>query len=158
MQAVIATGGKQYRVSEGDTLDVEHVAADEDGVVRLRPVMVSGDDGVVATPDALAGYEVRGSVLEHGRGDKIVVFRYKPKKGSGSTDNGRDSESKRLGVKRYGGQHVNAGSIIVRQRGTPIRPGAGVGKGKDDTLFALSDGVVSFRDSGKNKYAQVTPE
>ena len=81
MQAVIATGGKQYRVSEGDTLDVEHVAADEDGVVRLRPVMVSGDDGVVATPDALAGYEVRGSVLEHGRGDKIVVFRYKPKKG-----------------------------------------------------------------------------
>ncbi len=66
------------------------------------------------------------------------------KKGMGSTRNGRDSNSKRLGVKCYGGQSVKAGSIIVRQRGTPYKPGQNVGKGKDDTLFALVDGVVDF--------------
>ena len=67
------------------------------------------------------------------------------KKGVGSTRNGRDSESKRLGVKRYGGQVVKAGNILVRQRGTKFHPGFNVGKGKDDTLFALTDGFVRFR-------------
>tara|TARA_B100000700_G_scaffold286264_1_gene341009 strand:- start:385 stop:651 length:267 start_codon:yes stop_codon:yes gene_type:complete len=66
------------------------------------------------------------------------------KKGTGSTRNGRDSNSKRLGVKAYGGEKVHAGSIIIRQRGTSILPGSNVGRGKDDTLFALIDGVVSF--------------
>ena len=66
------------------------------------------------------------------------------KKGTGSTRNGRDSNSKRLGVKAYGGEKVTAGSILIRQRGTSILPGVNVGKGKDDTLFALTDGVVSF--------------
>ena len=66
------------------------------------------------------------------------------KKGVGSTKNGRDSESKRLGVKRADGQACNAGSIIVRQRGTHIHPGNNVGRGSDDTLFALIDGVVKF--------------
>ena len=66
------------------------------------------------------------------------------KKGSGSTKNGRDSESKRLGVKRADGQFVKAGNIIVRQRGTHIHPGEGVGIGSDDTLFALIDGQVKF--------------
>jgi large subunit ribosomal protein L27 len=66
------------------------------------------------------------------------------KKGTGSTRNGRDSRSKRLGVKRYGGQAVTAGSIIIRQRGTAVHPGKNVGKGGDDTLFALIDGVVKF--------------
>ena len=66
------------------------------------------------------------------------------KKGTGSTRNGRDSNSKRLGVKRYGGQEVTTGCIIVRQRGTKYYPGENVGRGKDDTLFALSDGVVKF--------------
>ena len=66
------------------------------------------------------------------------------KKGTGSTRNGRDSNSKRLGVKAYGGESVNAGSIIIRQRGTSILPGNNVGKGKDDTLFALTDGIVKF--------------
>ncbi len=67
----------------------------------------------------------------------------------GAARNGRDSQSKRLGVKRFGGQQVNAGTIIVRQRGTPIKPGANVGKGKDDTLFALVTGTVRFEDKGK---------
>ncbi|BFM40241.1 50S ribosomal protein L27 [Synechocystis sp. LKSZ1] len=66
------------------------------------------------------------------------------KKGTGSTRNGRDSNSKRLGVKRYGGQAVTAGSILIRQRGTQVHPGENVGRGSDDTLFALIDGVVKF--------------
>lgn len=67
------------------------------------------------------------------------------KKGQGSTRNGRDSISKRRGVKRFGGQSVRAGGIIIRQCGTPFKPGANVGRGRDDTLFALSDGTVKFR-------------
>ena len=66
------------------------------------------------------------------------------KKGTGSTRNGRDSNSKRLGVKAYGGESVTAGSILIRQRGTAVMPGLNVGRGKDDTLFALTDGVVIF--------------
>ena len=66
------------------------------------------------------------------------------KKGTGSTRNGRDSNSKRLGVKRYGGETVSAGSILIRQRGTSVLPGNNVGRGSDDTLFALIDGVVNF--------------
>ena len=66
------------------------------------------------------------------------------KKGMGSTKNGRDSESKRLGIKAFGGETVSAGSIIVRQRGTKIHPGTNVGIGSDDTLFAKIDGVVTF--------------
>ena len=77
------------------------------------------------------------------------------KKGGGSSNNGRDSKPKMLGVKRYGGEAVRAGSIIVRQRGTRIHPGRNVGRGKDDTLFALADGTVSFRTSGSRKYAEI---
>lgn len=73
------------------------------------------------------------------------------KKGVGSTKNGRDSKSKRLGVKRSDGQFVLAGNILVRQRGTKIHPGLNVGKGKDDTLFAKADGLVSFSRKGKYK-------
>ena len=73
------------------------------------------------------------------------------KKGVGSTKNGRDSESKRLGVKKADGQYVLAGNILVRQRGTKINPGLNVGKGSDDTLFALVDGTVRFERVGKDK-------
>lgn len=71
------------------------------------------------------------------------------KKGAGSTKNGRDSNAKRLGVKRNTGQYVNAGSILVRQRGTKVHPGENVGRGKDDTLFALVDGIVQFENRGR---------
>ena len=73
------------------------------------------------------------------------------KKGVGSSKNGRDSESKRLGVKRYDGQVVSAGSILVRQRGTKFHPGTNVGKGGDDTLFAKVDGTVKFEREGKTR-------
>jgi large subunit ribosomal protein L27 len=79
------------------------------------------------------------------------------KKGGGSSSNGRDSNPKMLGVKRFGGQVVTAGTIIVRQRGTKIHPGENVGRGGDDTLFALVDGAVSFRTSGKRKFAEIVP-
>ncbi len=79
------------------------------------------------------------------------------KKGGGSSNNGRDSNPKMLGVKRYGGQLVTAGTIIVRQRGTKIHPGENVGRGGDDTLFALTGGTVSFRTSGKRKFAEIEP-
>jgi len=73
------------------------------------------------------------------------------KKGGGSSRNGRDSNAQRLGVKRFGGQQVSAGSILVRQRGTKLHPGTNVGIGSDDTLFALIDGVVKFERFGKSK-------
>ncbi|MBF6593008.1 MAG: 50S ribosomal protein L27 [Thermaceae bacterium] len=71
------------------------------------------------------------------------------KKGLGSTKNGRDSQSQRLGVKRFEGQQVLAGNVLVRQRGTKFKAGAGVGMGRDFTLFALTDGVVTFADKGR---------
>ncbi len=73
------------------------------------------------------------------------------KKGVGSSKNGRDSASQRLGVKRFGGQSVRAGNILVRQRGTKFHPGTNVGKGSDDTLFALIDGVVKFERKDKTR-------
>jgi large subunit ribosomal protein L27 len=76
------------------------------------------------------------------------------KKGGGTSTNGRDSHGQRLGVKAYGGQAVTAGSIILRQRGTKFRAGSGVGMGKDDTLFALTDGRVVF---GSNKRVSIVP-
>jgi large subunit ribosomal protein L27 len=77
------------------------------------------------------------------------------KKGLGSSRNGRDSESKRLGVKIFSGQTVKTGMIIVRQRGTKFRPGPGVGLGRDDTIFALRDGTVEFRRSGDKRFISV---
>ena len=79
------------------------------------------------------------------------------KKGQGSSRNGRDSNAKRLGVKRQDGQVINAGTIIVRQRGTRIKPGVNVGRGRDDTLFALATGTVRFQDRGRmGKFVNIT--
>ncbi len=80
---------------------------------------------------------------------KLNLQLFAHKKGMGSTRNGRDSESKRLGTKRADGQFVLAGNILVRQRGTKIHPGTNVGKGRDDTLFATADGIVRFEHYGK---------
>ena len=79
------------------------------------------------------------------------------KKGQGSSRNGRDSAAQRLGVKRFGGQQVKAGEILVRQRGTKFHPGDNVGRGKDDTLFATIDGVVAFESRHKRQTVSVYP-
>lgn len=79
------------------------------------------------------------------------------KKGGGSSRNGRDSQPKRLGVKAFGGQTVRAGTIIVRQRGTRVRPGDNVGVGRDHTLFALKDGIVAFETRGDRSAVSVRP-
>jgi large subunit ribosomal protein L27 len=90
---------------------------------------------------------------------RIDIQLFAHKKGVGSSRNGRDSESKRLGVKRGDGQPVLAGNILVRQRGTKIHPGVNVGKGSDDTLFALVSGKVKFERNGKTKkQVSVYPE
>ena len=88
----------------------------------------------------------------------INIQLFAHKKGGGSTKNGRDSQAKRLGVKAYAGQFVTAGSILVRQRGTKVYPGANVGLGKDYTLFALKDGKVSFGASKGKKTVSVIAE
>lgn len=89
---------------------------------------------------------------------KMDLQLFASKKGVGSSKNGRDSISKRLGVKRFDGQEVSAGSIIVRQRGTKVHPGNNVGRGGDDTLFALIDGVVKFeRKDKKRKQVSIYP-
>lgn len=81
------------------------------------------------------------------------------KKGAGSSRNNRDSQAQRLGVKRYGGQFIHAGTIIIRQRGTRVHPGRNVSKGKDDTLFATIDGVVKFEYArGKRRRVSVLPQ
>jgi large subunit ribosomal protein L27 len=80
------------------------------------------------------------------------------KKGGGSSRNGRDSKSKRLGVKEFAGQTVPAGSILVRQRGTKIHPGTGVGKGGDDTLFARATGKVEFHSKGGRRFVSIVEE
>lgn len=80
------------------------------------------------------------------------------KKGVGSSRNGRDSQSQRLGIKRFGGELVSGGSILVRQRGTPYKPGLNVGRGKDDTLYAKVCGTVQFRDRGpRGKFINIVP-
>ncbi len=79
------------------------------------------------------------------------------KKGASSSRNGRDSNAQRLGVKRFGGQSVNAGEILIRQRGTKFHPGVGVGRGKDDTLFALVAGAVEFASRRGRKLVNVVP-
>ena len=80
------------------------------------------------------------------------------KKGLGSSKNGRDSNAQRLGVKRFGGQLVTGGSILVRQRGTPLKPGKNVGRGSDDTLFAKVDGIVKFADRGQlGRFVSIEP-
>jgi large subunit ribosomal protein L27 len=80
------------------------------------------------------------------------------KKGGGSSTNGRDSHGQRLGVKRFGGEFVNAGTILIRQRGTKHQAGVNVGQGKDDTLYALVTGIVQFQDKGRNgRFISVQP-
>ena len=182
MYAVLETGSKQYRVSAGDTLEIERLAVEAGQPVTFDRVLLVNNDGklTVGSP-TVASATVVADVVEHIRGEKKLAFKMKRrkgyhktighrqeltvvkikeikadrlrqiyhkfmahKKGQGSVRNGRDSVSKRLGVKRFGGEFVTAGSILVRQRGTKFVAGQNVGTGRDWTLFALVDGKVDF--------------
>ena len=178
MFAVLKTGGKQYKVAQGDVIQVEKLEGNVGDKVTLDQVLMVGEEEKidVGTP-LLDGSVVTCEIIDQTKGPKILVFKKKRrkkyrrtnghrqlitlfenyryfeevtgdvmahKKGQGSTSNGRDSIGKRLGVKRYGGQTVKAGEIIVRQRGTSVHPGVNVGVGTDYTLFAKTPGVVKF--------------
>ncbi len=147
MYAIVKTGGKQYKVAEGDVIEIERLAVEPGETVSL-PAGPQDQDSQVQEQDRLpqaagppaAAYAGEG----HRHREREVGAEMAHKKGASSSRNGRDSNAKRLGVKRYGGQQVNAGEILVRQRGTKFHPGDLVGRGGDDTLFALADGKVEF--------------
>ena len=150
MYAVFQSGGKQHRVSEGQTVRLEKLDIATGETVEFAEVLMiaNGEEVKIGVPF------VDGGVINywHQRLRPEERFQMAHKKAGGSTRNGRDSEAKRLGVKRFGGESVLAGSIIVRQRGTKFHAGANVGCGRDHTLFAKADGKVKFEVKGpKNR-------
>jgi len=199
MYAVLETGGKQYRVAAGDTLEIERLTVEAGKPVTFDRVLLVNHDGKVAVgAPTVSGASVVADVVEHKRGEKKLTFKMKRrkgyhktighrqeidggqdqgnqsvvqrtlstfnpqlfmahKKGQGSIRNGRDSVSKRLGVKEFGGEFVTAGSIIVRQRGTKFEAGQNVGTGRDWTLFALVDGNVKFDKNGRRVNVKAEP-
>mgnify|MGYP000053790893 FL=1 len=150
-----------------EILHINAQVTEDDGLMKVR---MSPNDALKAC-DILSGLKLHLTALSEQYKNfikvkfsrckvmlKINIQLFAHKKGMGSTKNGRDSESKRLGVKRADGQKVLAGNILVKQRGTHIHPGENVGKGSDDTLFAKIDGVVRFERVGKDrKRASVYP-
>src|SRR6516164_7003537 len=184
--AIIRTGGRQFRVAEGDTLDVDLLDVEPGKTTTFGDVLLFADGKDLTHGNPLvSGAKVSAEVLEQRKDKKVVAFKYKRrkgyhrtvghrrkltrekikvdrtstlkhqtsvmahKKGQGSVKNGRDSVSKRLGVKKFGSETVVAGNIIVRQRGTKFLPGKNVGLGRDYTIFALVDGSVRFDRGGR---------
>jgi len=145
MFAVIQTGGKQYKVAKDDIIIVEKLDTETGKKVTFDNVLMHGEGAKVEVGAPLVkGASVTGEVIEQRKGQKVLVFKKKHKKAGGSSNNGRDSAGRRLGVKKSGGQAVIPGNIIIRQRGTKYYPGENVGMGKDHTLFALTEGRVTF--------------
>ena len=214
MYAIVKTGGKQYRVEPGQRLLVERLAVAEGADVALEPILYRSEE-TVFDKAGLEKVRVTAKVVAHVRGEKLRVFKFKPKrgykrrtghrqdltqievvditagrakapkpkpkqrraprasrlpphrtrrrlqmvhkKGLGSSRNGRDSNAQRLGVKTFAGQAVTGGEIIVRQRGTRFKPGAGVGIGKDDTLYARAAGTVQFTNGRRGRMVNILP-
>ena len=199
MYAVIVTGGKQYRVMQGETLRVEKLDGDVGAAIKFDQVLMRRPVTTITVGDAAGRVAalVAANIKSHGRADKIRIVKFRRrkhhrsrwviasitpkskspasrageeihqggkadpvnqswhiKKGVGSSRNGRDSNPKYLGVKIYGGQAIEAGNIIIRQRGTQFHPGMGVGMGRDHTLFALVDGTVTVRMKGRRAAAR----
>ena len=218
MYAIVEIAGHQFKVEKDQQVFVNRLDAEEGKKVKFDRVLLIDNKGdVTVGAPAISGAEVSAQVERHLKGDKVLIFKKKRrkgyqklngfraslteikitgikaggakkataekpaakapaaeeascgqnkenrrimahKKGVGSSKNGRESESKRLGVKIFGGQGCIAGNIIVRQRGTQHHPGENVGMGKDHTLFALTDGVVEFRKKANNRsFVSVVP-
>src|SRR3981081_1382483 len=183
--AIIKTGGRQYRVAEGDTIDVDLVDVEAGKTATFGDVLMYADGKKRTHGDPfISGAKVTAEVFEQRKDKKVIAFKFRRrkgyhrtvghrrkltrvkiksistkakkassvmahKKGQGSVKNGRDSVSKRLGVKKFGSEQVVAGNIIIRQRGTKFLPGKNVGLGRDYTIFALVDGIVRFDRSGR---------
>ena len=179
MYAIVEMKGQQFKVEAGKKLFINRIADLEKGAtVEFENVLLLDNEGKVKVgAPYVKGAKVVCEVLDNEcRGEKILVFHKKRRKGYrklnghrqdltnvvvkeiGSSKNGRESESKRLGVKIFGGQFAKAGNIIVRQRGTVHNPGENMGMGSDHTLFALCDGIVTFRKKRDNKsYVSIQP-
>ena len=186
MYAIVEMKGQQFKVEAGKKLFINRMNELEKGAtVEFENVLLLDNEGKVKVgAPYVKGAKVVCEVLDNEcRGDKVLVFHKKRrkgyrklnghrqdltlkerttsmahKKGVGSSKNGRESESKRLGVKIFGGQFAKAGNIIVRQRGTVHNPGENMGIGSDHTLFALCDGIVTFRKKRDNKsYVSIQP-
>ena len=151
MYAIVEINGQQFKVEQGKKLFVHHIKDVEAGkTVEFDKVLLVDKEGAitVGAPTVDGAKVVVEVVNPLVKGDKV-----------GSSKNGRESASQRLGVKIWGGQKVIAGNIIVRQRGTKHNPGKNVGIGKDDTLYALADGVVNFHRGRHDKsVVSVIPE
>ena len=181
MYAVVEISGQQYAVAPDQTVKVPLMDKNVGDIVEFNNILLASDNGNVSVGTPFIKGSVTATVIEHGKGEKVLVFHKKRrkgyqklnghrqlftsititdikifvgfvmahKKGGGSTKNGRDSNAQRLGVKKFGGQHVLAGNIIIRQNGTNVHPGNNVGLGKDYTLFSLVEGVVKFERKSK---------
>ena len=190
--AILKAGGKQFRVAEGDIIDVDLLDLEAGAETTFSDVLFHADgDKLTHGSPLVSGASVVGEVVEQFKAKKVIAFKYPPpqglsphgrpspetharphqdhrarlnpfhpsftrfpthmahKKGQGSVKNGRDSVSKRLGVKKFGSEQVVAGNIIIRQRGTKFHPGTNVGLGRDYTIFALVDGEVKFDRGGR---------
>ena len=164
MYVIVEIQGQQFKVEHGKKLFVHYLGAEHGAVLEFDKVLLVDKDGAVTvgTPTVEGAKVVCEVVSNDGFGKKglvkgvrILVFN---KKRVGSSKNGRESESKRLGIKIFGGQYAKAGNILVRQRGTVHHPGENVGIGKDHTLFALVNGTVVFRKCKENRsYVSVKP-
>jgi len=171
------------KVEKGKKLFVARLEGEKGASLDFTKVLLTDDNGSVkvGTP-YVDGVNVKATIVDHVKADKVLVFKKRRrkgyqklnghrqcltqilieeiahKKGVGSSKNGRESHSKRLGLKLFGGQMAKAGNILVRQRGTVHYPGKNVGMGKDHTLYALVDGVVTFRKTRENKsFVSVLP-
>ena len=186
MYAIVEINGQQFKAEEGKKLFVNHMKDVEAGkTVEFDKVLLVDNEGSVQVgAPTVSGAKVVCEVINPlVKGEKVIVFKMKRrkdsrkmnghrqqytqvevkemahKKGVGSSKNGRESASQRLGIKIFGGQKVVAGNIIVRQRGSKHNPGNNVGIGKDDTLFALVDGTVQFHKGKRDKsVVSVIPE
>ena len=160
MYAIIDTGNSQEKVEVGSIIEVDFISDKKDGdKVKFEKVLLisDGKSPKIGKPYVSKAF-VEGKVVSHNKKDKVYDIQFRRRKDSkahkkagGSSKNGRDSNPNFLGVKRFGGQTVNAGEILVRQRGTKYHAGLNVGKGRDDTLFALISGDVQFQKKGARK-------
>jgi len=163
MYAIIKCGGKQYKVSEGDILDIDYTGKAAKETLEITDVLAV-NNGELVTGDAVSNAKVEAEVVLDGTGvnrdRKVIIYKKRRRKDSKlkrgfrksfTKINNRDSAGRRLGVKKYGGEVVRSGNIIIRQRGTKVHVGQNVGIGKDHTIYALIDGVVKFEIKDKKR-------